>query len=187
MAAPKYLPLCAAAPPSVLAAPATPGDSTRAVADKPAVARTVTAVRMRRRPSEPMVIATLDSSEKARLAERPLLVAAAVAGPQFDRRAVGGGSAGDVQAQPGLAARDRAVGVDGPLLVALAVAGPGHDFRAGAGALAGRVEAEGRAAEGGRQPAIRRACPGLVRLSGAAGDLQLRALRRIRRGEALAR
>src|SRR5690348_1614927 len=72
---------------------------------------------------------------------RPLLVAAAVARPQLQQGAVGGPAARGVQAEPGLTAGDRAVGVDGPLLVAAAVAGVDVHLGAGAGALARGVQA----------------------------------------------
>src|SRR5205823_4909799 len=71
----------------------------------------------------------------------PLLVAAAVAGPQLDLRSVRGPGAGRVQAQAGLDAGDGAVGVDRPLLVGPAVTGPDVDLGAGAGALTAGVQA----------------------------------------------
>ena len=52
----------------------------------------------------------------------PLLVAAAVAGPDLHGGAVGGASPGHVEAETGPATNDGAVGVEGPLLVAAAVA-----------------------------------------------------------------
>src|SRR3954468_8866544 len=72
---------------------------------------------------------------------RPLLVAAAVAGPQLQQGAVGRSGAGGVQAQTGLVAGDRAVGVDRPLLVAASGAAPDVHLGAGAGALARGVQA----------------------------------------------
>ena len=51
------------------------------------------------------------------LSEGPLLVAAAVARPELDQGAVGGGGSGHVQAQARLDAGDGAVGVDVPLLI----------------------------------------------------------------------
>src|SRR5690348_16449660 len=57
-------------------------------------------------------------------AQRPPLTAAAVAGLQLGQGSVSRGPAGDAQAQGGLDARDRAVGVQRPLLVGLAVAVP---------------------------------------------------------------
>src|SRR5581483_7110966 len=58
-----------------------------------------------------------------------------VAGPQFDEGAVGGGCPGDVQAQAGLDAGDRSVGVDVPLLVGSAVTV--RDLHRGTGGGAG--------------------------------------------------
>ena len=52
----------------------------------------------------------------------PLLVAAAGAGPDLHRGAVGGSGAGHVEAEAGSAADDSAVRVEGPLLVRAAVA-----------------------------------------------------------------
>src|SRR3954453_14382971 len=72
---------------------------------------------------------------------RPLLIAAAVAGPQLQQGAVGRSGAGGVQAQAGLGAGDRAVGVERPLLVAAAVATPDVDLGAGARAAARGVQA----------------------------------------------
>src|SRR3954471_10720726 len=57
----------------------------------------------------------------------PLLVGSAVAGPEDDLCAVGGGGPGGIAAQPGLHSGDRAVGVDVPLLVGLTVAVPDDD------------------------------------------------------------
>src|SRR5437762_12026301 len=71
----------------------------------------------------------------------PLLVGAAVAGPQDDLRAVRGAGAVGVHTQPGLHAGDRAVGVDVPLLVRLAVAVPDDDSGAVGRALAVGVQA----------------------------------------------
>src|SRR4051812_2084054 len=53
------------------------------------------------------------------LAEGPLLVGLAVAGPELDQGAVGGGGAGHVETEPGLHADDGAVGIDRPLLIGL--------------------------------------------------------------------
>src|SRR3954471_24433789 len=50
------------------------------------------------------------------LAEGPLLVGLAVAGPQLHQGPVGGSAAGHTQAQPRLHARDRATRVPPPLL-----------------------------------------------------------------------
>ena len=61
---------------------------------------------------------------------RPPLVRLAVAGPQRDGGSVGGLRTGDVQAQPGLVAGDRAVGVGPEPLVGPAIAGP--DLQPGA-------------------------------------------------------
>src|SRR5688572_8011391 len=62
------------------------------------------------------------------LRARPALVGAAVAGPEDDGGAVGGGGAVDVKAQGGEAdAADRAVAVERPLLVVGAVAVPDLD------------------------------------------------------------
>src|SRR6266540_3331648 len=74
-------------------------------------------------------------------AQAPLLVGAAVAGPENDLRAVGGAGTVGVQAQPGLFTRDSAVGVDVPLLVGLAVAVPDHHGGAVAGSPAVGVQA----------------------------------------------
>src|ERR1700749_4034705 len=65
------------------------------------------------------------------LAELPVLVRAAVAGPELGQGAVGPArvvvTARDVEAEAGLDAGDRAVRVQAPLLVGAAVAGPeGH-------------------------------------------------------------
>ena len=54
----------------------------------------------------------------------PLLVAAAVAGPDLRCGAVGGASAGHIEAEAGPDTNDSAVGVEGPLLVAAIVAVP---------------------------------------------------------------
>ena len=104
----------------------------------------------------------------------PLLVGLAVAGPQDDLRAVGGGGAGGVQAQPGLHTGDRAVGVDVPLLVGLTVAVPDDHLGAVGTTLAVRVQT--LTAEH-LQLAARRVGPGLVRLTTAVPQLHLRAVR----------
>src|SRR6185437_16209515 len=71
----------------------------------------------------------------------PLLVGAAVAGPQFELGAVGGAGAGDVHA---LAVNlQRAVGLDGPGLVGAAVAVPHLDLGAVGGGLTVVVDALG--------------------------------------------
>src|SRR6185437_6550040 len=75
------------------------------------------------------------------LRQLPLLVAAAVAGPQLDQRAVGGAGPGHVQAQPGLDTGDGAVGVDGPLLVRAAVARPDVQLSTRGGTEVGHVQA----------------------------------------------
>src|SRR5690242_8830767 len=62
----------------------------------------------------------------------PPLIGPAVAGPEDDLRAVGGGGGVRVHAQPGLHPGDGAGGVDGPLLVRLAVAVP-DDHRGAVG------------------------------------------------------
>src|ERR1019366_3431930 len=82
------------------------------------------------------------------LSEGPLLVALAVAGPQFDGGAVGGGRSGHVEAQAGLDAGDGAVGVDVPLLVGAAAAGPDIDLGAGAGPVVEGIQALGAAVDG---------------------------------------
>src|SRR3954452_17481194 len=61
-------------------------------------------------------------SVAASTCEAPLLVGAAVAGPNDDLRAVGGALAVGVQALARLCPGDGAVGVDVPLLAALTVA-----------------------------------------------------------------
>src|SRR5439155_24165837 len=71
----------------------------------------------------------------------PLLVAAAVAGPDLDRGAVGGRRTGHVEAESGLDAHDRAVGVEPPLLVRSAVAVPDRDDRTRRGGVAEHVHA----------------------------------------------
>src|SRR5689334_17182056 len=73
-------------------------------------------------------------------AQGPLLVGLAVAGPQLQLGAVGGGGAAGVETQPGLDAGDGAVGVEVPLLVGLAVAVPDDDGGAVAGASAVGVQ-----------------------------------------------
>src|SRR3954471_1397160 len=79
--------------------------------------------------------------ETKRSCTRPLLVGAAVAGPDLDLGAVGGGAAGHVEAQPRLHAGDRAVAVDVPLLVGAAVTVVDVDPRARRGRLAVHVQA----------------------------------------------
>src|SRR5690348_9671368 len=71
---------------------------------------------------------------------RPALVGGGRAGPEDDDCAVGRRVAVDVQAQAGLRAADRAVGVDGPALVGATVAVPHLHFAAGGGVQRG-VEA----------------------------------------------
>src|SRR4029078_11158585 len=73
-------------------------------------------------------------------AQAPLLVSAAVAGPQDDLRAVGGGGAVGIDAQSRLDVRDGAVGVEVPLLVDPAVAVPDDDHGAIGRARPGRVQ-----------------------------------------------
>ncbi len=54
----------------------------------------------------------------------PLLVAAAVAGPDLHSSAVGGASASHIEAEAGLSSHDSAIGVEDPLLVCPSVAAP---------------------------------------------------------------
>jgi hypothetical protein len=58
------------------------------------------------------------------LLPRPVLVAAAVAGPDLYCGAVGGASAGHIEAEARSRSDDGAVGVEGPLLVGTIVAVP---------------------------------------------------------------
>ncbi len=71
----------------------------------------------------------------------PLLVAAAVAGPDPHCGAVSGASASHVEAETGPDTNDGAVGVEGPLLVAATVAGPDLHSRARRRGEAWHVEA----------------------------------------------
>src|SRR4051794_13279603 len=60
----------------------------------------------------------------------PLLVVRAGAGGELEQGAVPGAGTGDVEAEPGLDAGDRSVGVERPLLVVLPVAVPDDDLGA---------------------------------------------------------
>ncbi len=104
----------------------------------------------------------------------PLLVAAAVARPQLHGGAVGGRAAGDVQAQAGLDAGDRSVGVHPPLLVRAAAAGPDLHPGAGGGGVVGDVQAlvavDGQLVGGRQRPLLVGAVPAVVELKlGAVG------------------
>src|SRR3569833_933842 len=99
MAAPRYRPLCAAAAPSVLAAAAVPGKSTRAHATSPAAAVAASVVRHR---DGLMGITTSFRRRKGSspgLAPCPLLGNAARAGLQGHRRADAGAATVRADAQ----------------------------------------------------------------------------------------
>src|ERR1035438_8602416 len=99
----------------------------------------------------------------------PLLVAAAVAGPDLHRGSVSGARAGHVQAEPGPAADDRPVGVEVPQLVGATGAGRYiHPGARGRG-VAGDIEA---LAAVDLQFAVRQVVPLLVRAAIAVPDLQ---------------
>src|SRR5689334_16350366 len=102
--------------------------------------------------------AVMKPSLRVPSSEAPLLVVAVVAGPELGQGAVGGGAAGDVEAEAGLGAGDGAVGVDVPLLVGGAGAVPDDDSGAVGGALVGGVEAfvavDGELFAGGVGPAL---------------------------------
>src|ERR1022692_4138884 len=99
----------------------------------------------------------------------PLLVAAAVAGPDLHRGSVRGARAGHVQAEPGPAADDRPVGVEVPQLVGATGAGRYiHPGARGRG-VAGDIEA---LAAVDLQLAARQVGPLLVRAAVAVPDLQ---------------
>src|SRR5690242_7031203 len=104
----------------------------------------------------------------ASVAQAPLLVGAAVAGPEDDLRAVGRTGGVGVQAESGLHTGDGAVGVDVPLLVGLSVAVPDDDGGAVGGAPVAGVEALGaidRQLFAGRgRPALHGAAPAVVQL-----------------------
>src|SRR5579875_2049011 len=75
-----------------------------------------------------------------RLLPGPLLVGAAIAGPDLDRSAVGGACPGHIETQTGLNADDGAVGVEVPLLVSATVAVPDLHAGASSGGVIGHVE-----------------------------------------------
>src|SRR5882724_4340056 len=123
------------------------------------------------------------------LSERPLLIAAAVAGPQLGQRPVGGAPTAHVQAEPRLHTGDRAVGVECPLLVRLAVAGPDLHLGARRGLVVVGVQAQLRTPAVDRQLVRRGVRPDLVDPAVAVPDLRPRSQGRgrVRHVEALAR
>src|SRR4051794_2617785 len=114
-------------------------------------------------------------SGEGSLAYAPLLVGAAVAGPELEQRAVRGPVPAGVEAQPGLDAGDGAVGVDVPLLVGAGVAVP-DDRRGAVGrSLAGGVQA----LAGHDELLARREAPPLVRPALAVPEPRLGAVGRV--------
>lgn len=107
----------------------------------------------------------------------PLLVAAAIAGPDLDGGAVGSASAGHIEAQTGLNSDDGAIGVQGPLLVGPTVAVP--DLHAGPRCCGMIGHVETLVAEH-LQLAIRQRGPLLVGPAAAVPDLQQGAVGRSR-------
>src|SRR3954454_3302858 len=114
------------------------------------------------------------------LAEGPLLVGLAVAGPQLHQGTVRGSTAGHIQAQPRLHARDRATRFPPPLLVRRTVTRPGLHLRPRRRLIGIRVQAQRRPTTADRQLTRRRQRPGLVRTTRAVIDLQLNTRRRTR-------
>src|SRR5579883_988100 len=71
----------------------------------------------------------------------PFLVAAAIAGPDLHRGAVGGTRPGHIKTETGLAAHHGAISVEIPLLVGAAVAVPDLHPRACRGGVIGHIQA----------------------------------------------
>ncbi len=107
----------------------------------------------------------------------PLLVAAAVAGPDLHRGAIGSASAGHIEAEAGLATDDGAVGVEVPLLVRAVIAVV--DLHPGARRLGVSRHVEALAAVH-LQFTVGQGGPLLVRTAGTVIDLQQRAVGRSR-------
>src|SRR5579875_2987222 len=92
------------------------------------------------RGERPCDFVTLNWCQDRELLPGPLLVGAAVAGPDLDRSAVGGACPGHIETQTGLNADDGAVGVEVPLLVSATVAVPDLHAGASSGGVIGHVE-----------------------------------------------
>ncbi len=107
----------------------------------------------------------------------PLLVVAACAGPDLHRAAIGGASAGHIEAEAGLATDDGAIGVEVPLLVRAAVAVV--DLHPGARRLGVSRHIKALAAIH-LQLTVGQGGPLLVRAAGAVPDVQQRAVGRSR-------
>ncbi len=107
----------------------------------------------------------------------PLLVATAVAGPDIHPGAVGRACTNHVEAEAGLAADDRAVGVEGPQLVRASVAVPDLHLGACRRGMAWHVEA---LVTIDLQLSVRQGGPLLVRATIAVPDIQQGAVGRDR-------
>src|SRR5207302_8369298 len=120
--------------------------------------------------------AGIDGVQPCPLVPGPPLVAAAVARPQLDQRAVAGACPTPVEAEPRLGAGDRAVSVEVPLLVGRAVTRPDIRLGAGAGALAVGVQARAavdpQLTRGGRRPLLVGAAVAVPQLHLGAGGLR---------------
>src|SRR5579872_1831887 len=117
----------------------------------------------------PPALRPLHSSSKV-----PLLVGAAVTGPQLHEGAVGGAGPGHIQAQPGLHAGDGAVGVESPPLVGPAVTRPDVHLGPRTGLVAVGVQAHLAAAAVDGQLPRGGLGPDLVRPAVAVPDIGLR-------------